>query len=101
MRTSGDPAAAKRAQAILIDARNQKMVAELDRLLRSTTMSQYFVVVGAGHLLGETGLVTGLGQRGYSVQAARSEQGPRGADSAVQGRPMTPRARKSATLSAS
>lgn len=50
----------------LFTARNHRM---LDRLLAATAArpGRYFVVVGAGHLLGDTGLVDLLAQRGIVV----------------------------------
>ncbi len=51
---------------IVFDDRNFAMAAKIEEYLKSG--DSFFVVVGAGHLLGPTGIVTLLGQRGYSVR---------------------------------
>jgi uncharacterized protein YbaP (TraB family) len=67
--TNGDAAALEprlvvRDQATLIDARNAKWQAQLERY---TTSGGAFVAVGLGHLLGPHGLVAVLAAAGYSV----------------------------------
>lgn len=47
-------------------ARNLKMVAKIKEFLTST--QSYFVIVGAGHLVGDKGIVALLQQEGYKVQ---------------------------------
>jgi hypothetical protein len=49
----------------LFDARNVAMAARIGALLDEPRT--YFVVVGAGHLVGETGLVAALGRSGHRV----------------------------------
>ena len=46
--------------------RNRKMVLKIERYLG--TNSTYFVVVGAGHLVGEKGIIQLLKKKGYSLQ---------------------------------
>ena len=50
----------------LLDDRNKGMVAKIDGYLK--TREIYFVVVGAGHLVGDKGIVKMLKERGYSVE---------------------------------
>lgn len=50
----------------LIYARNVSMSARIEEYLKSD--QTYFVVVGAGHLTGEQGIVAKLAARGYSVR---------------------------------
>jgi hypothetical protein len=70
--TSGDAAALEprlvvRDQATLIDARNAKWQAQLERY---ATSEGAFVAVGLGHLLGPHGLVAVLAAAGYNVDRA-------------------------------
>jgi uncharacterized protein len=46
--------------------RNELMVAKIEGYLKSKT--GYFVVVGAGHLVGEKGIITLLQKKGYKVE---------------------------------
>lgn len=50
----------------LIDERNVQMVSKIEHFLK--TDRRYFVVVGAGHLVGKGGLVDLLRKKGYVVQ---------------------------------
>ena len=50
----------------LIVERNRKMVSTVEEYLRSK--GTYFVVVGAGHLTGEKGIIEALRKKGYSVE---------------------------------
>jgi uncharacterized protein len=50
----------------LLDDRNVKMVSKIEGFLK--TSQTYFVVVGAGHLVGNKGIVNLLKERGYPVQ---------------------------------
>ncbi len=50
-------------EAVLFD-RNQRWLARLEALF---TQGNAFVAVGAGHLLGERGIITALKQKGYRV----------------------------------
>ncbi len=50
----------------LIDERNRKMVSKIEDYLRGK--GTYFVVVGAGHLIGEKGIVEVLRKKGLRVQ---------------------------------
>ncbi len=47
----------------LLDDRNRKMAEKIDRFLRGE--GTYFVVVGAAHLFGETGIPNLLWRKGY------------------------------------
>jgi hypothetical protein len=46
--------------------RNIAMTGKIEDLLK--TGKSYFVVVGAGHLVSEEGIVQQLAERGYSVE---------------------------------
>jgi uncharacterized protein YbaP (TraB family) len=50
----------------LFDERNVKMLSKIEGYLNSN--GSYFVIVGAGHLVGERGLVELLKSRGYVVE---------------------------------
>ncbi len=50
----------------LLDDRNKGMVSKIEGYLK--TRETYFVVVGAGHLVGNKGIVQMLKERGYSVE---------------------------------
>jgi uncharacterized protein len=50
----------------LVDDRNRNMVSKIEGYLR--TRETYFVVVGAGHLVGDKGIIKALRARGYTVQ---------------------------------
>ncbi len=50
----------------LNDARNPGMVAKIEGYLR--TRETYFVVVGAGHLVGQNGIINLLREKGYTVE---------------------------------
>jgi uncharacterized protein len=50
----------------MLDERNVKMVEKIDRYLKDS--GTYFVVVGAGHLLGNNGIVNLLKAKGYVVE---------------------------------
>ncbi len=50
----------------LIIRRNRNIVLKIDDYLK--TKATYFVVVGAGHLLGEKGIIQLLKERGYTVE---------------------------------
>lgn len=59
----------KRLSAILeklIFERNRRMVAKIEDFLR--TKETYFVIVGAGHLLGNQGILKLLGGKGYLIE---------------------------------
>ena len=51
---------------MLIIRRNRNIVLKIDDYLK--TKATYFVVVGAGHLLGEKGIIQLLKERGYTVE---------------------------------
>ena len=46
--------------------RNKNMASKLDGLLK--TPYNYFIVVGAGHLVGDKGLIQLLREKGYSLK---------------------------------
>lgn len=50
----------------VIEVRNRKMLEKIEKYLK--TDDRYFVVVGAGHLVGKEGLVEQLRRRGYAVR---------------------------------
>ncbi|MEH6516409.1 MAG: TraB/GumN family protein [Halioglobus sp.] len=49
----------------MFDDRNGRMTSRIVEML--ATQGSYFVVVGAGHLVGETGIIAQLEQRGYQT----------------------------------
>ena len=53
----------------LFDERNEKMAEQVEGFLKGD--EQYFVVVGAGHLVGEKGIVKLLEGKGYKLQQVR------------------------------
>ena len=57
----------ERFYKLLFVDRNVAMTAKIQELLKERTT--YFVVVGAGHLVGESGIVELLKQKGYQVKA--------------------------------
>ncbi len=64
----GDPTLTAIQQKIFAD-RNRSMVERIDALLRETDDTRrYFVVVGAGHMVGASGIPALLTERGYRVQ---------------------------------
>jgi uncharacterized protein YbaP (TraB family) len=50
----------------LLYTRNKNMVSKITEYLQ--THETYFVIVGAGHLVGERGIVELLRKRGYLVE---------------------------------
>ena len=50
----------------MFDQRNRAMTRQVEDFLRSS--GRYFVVVGAGHLVGEQGIISLLEKKGYSPQ---------------------------------
>jgi uncharacterized protein len=58
----------------IIDARNRKMAERIDELLRRG--GRYFVVVGAGHMVGDTGLPALLARRGHRVTRVQPAESP-------------------------
>lgn len=51
----------------VIQDRNVKMIEKIERYLEDENKATYFVVVGAGHMLGQDGIVTKLKEKGYTV----------------------------------
>jgi len=51
---------------ILIDDRNKRMASTVEEFLK--TRGTYFVILGAGHLVGENGIVGILRKNGYTVE---------------------------------
>jgi len=51
---------------IMYDQRNFNMVQKIEEFLADNEV--YFIVVGAGHLVGENGLINLLSQKGYQVE---------------------------------
>ena len=49
----------------LFDDRNTMMTQKIEQMLKKT--KNYFVVVGAGHLVGEEGIVSLLKRHGYKI----------------------------------
>lgn len=58
----------------LITQRNQRWIAELERLLADNDQS--LVIVGAGHLVGEGGVPELLKQAGYTVELVSKPPAP-------------------------
>ncbi len=57
--------------AKLFDERNAKMAAKIEQLLQ--TDRTYFIIVGAGHLVGKNGLLALLGQK-HRVEQFRASR---------------------------
>ena len=56
----------KAIQEAMFDERNKRMTDKISQYLQED--SSYFVVVGAGHLIGENGIVDLLSKRGYTAK---------------------------------
>jgi uncharacterized protein YbaP (TraB family) len=50
----------------LVDERNRNMASRIEEFLR--TKETYFIVVGAGHLVGNKGIIEILRGKGYQVE---------------------------------
>ena len=50
----------------LFNDRNRKMVSKIEDYLKGKGI--YFVIVGAGHMIGEKGIVETLRKKGYRVE---------------------------------
>ena len=57
--------------AKMFDERNEKMAKQIDGFLKGS--EPYFVVVGAGHLIGNKGIVKLLEKKGYHVEQMKRE----------------------------
>jgi len=57
---------------ILLDNRNATMASTLEELMK-TKPGPYFVAVGSGHMVGDTGLVVQLKKRGFTVEQVCSD----------------------------
>lgn len=53
---------------MLFNKRNENMSNKVEEFLNSEDGKTYFVVVGAGHLVGDTGIINSMKQRGYTVK---------------------------------
>ncbi|TYP70498.1 TraB/GumN family protein [Paenibacillus methanolicus] len=51
----------------MLDDRNKVMADKIDGYLKGTEKAEYFIVVGAAHYLGDTGIVKLLQDKGYTV----------------------------------
>lgn len=81
----GDGPLARRIHERIFFERNRAMAAKIERYLEDGRAA--FVIVGAGHVVGEQGLVALLKQRGYSL----TQLDPGGPDDAIQpARPVAP-----------
>ena len=58
----------KEFQNKMFPKRDMLIVEKLDKILTSNEKKTYFVVVGAGHLIGEDGLLQLLKDRGYKTK---------------------------------
>lgn len=65
---SDDSDAYKEYTEALIDRRNKEMATKIDAYLTGNDAKTYFVVVGAAHYVGDTGIVKLLEERGYTVE---------------------------------
>jgi hypothetical protein len=57
----------------LIYKRNRDMVTKIEGFLQ--TKETYFVIVGAGHLVGERGIIELLKKKGYPVEQLKTGSG--------------------------
>lgn len=53
------------------ETRNENMLAKVDEMLVLDSENDYFIIVGAGHMLNDNGLVQGLKNLGYSVKQVK------------------------------
>lgn len=53
---------------MLFNKRNENMSNKVEEYLNSEDGETYFVVVGAGHLVGDTGIIKAMKDRGYTVK---------------------------------
>lgn len=53
---------------MLFNERNKNMVKKVEEFLNNENGETYFVVVGAGHLVGDTGIIKVLKSKGYTVK---------------------------------
>ena len=53
---------------MLFNERNKNMVKKVEEFLNNENGETYFVVVGAGHLVGDTGIIKALKSKGYTVK---------------------------------
>jgi uncharacterized protein YbaP (TraB family) len=60
---------------ILLDDRNKGMAARLEEIMK-TKQGPYFVAVGSGHMVGDSGLVSLLQKQGFSVQQIYAQNRP-------------------------
>ncbi len=60
---------------LLFEKRDQNMIAFADNLLRQEGNKTQILVVGAGHMVGDGGIVNGLKQLGYEVELVPTHQG--------------------------
>jgi uncharacterized protein YbaP (TraB family) len=60
-----EPALRQRFREVLVDARNRRMLERIETLPET---GRYFIAVGALHLPGETGLLSGLAKAGYRIR---------------------------------
>lgn len=58
---------------LLFEKRDQNMIAFADGLLQQGGAKKQILVVGAGHMIGETGIVNGLKKLGYKVELVSLE----------------------------
>jgi hypothetical protein len=56
---------------ILMDRRNDILTSRIDSIVQ---MNSAFIAVGAGHLFGETGIISGLRKLGYAVTPVRNKK---------------------------
>lgn len=55
----------------VLDTRNKNMLDKVEKMLTDDSENDYFVVVGAAHMLSDTGLVQGLTDLGYVVEQVK------------------------------
>lgn len=66
--TEMDSQGNKEFNDMLLNKRNENMANKVEEYLNSEDGETYFVVVGAGHLVGDTGIIKAMKNRGYTVK---------------------------------
>ncbi|GHV43033.1 hypothetical protein FACS189490_12960 [Clostridia bacterium] len=65
--SEAEAAAAKEYHIALFESRNGAMSEKVIKMLTDDAVNNYFVIAGAGHMVGETGIVKSLEKAGYTV----------------------------------
>ncbi len=67
-----DPDTGRKVAKALLDDRNRKMAAAIEKALKDNARETFFFAVGASHCVGKNSVVQFLGEAGYKVTQVRS-----------------------------